>query len=588
MGFRIERRLGTHGKGPGLQYYIRIWEPDAPSTPELTLSNNSVSESVSIGSVVGALSVINGVGTYTFTKTADPDNKFSISAGNLVTSAALDYETAQAHSVTVQATNGTDTVSSAFSITVTNVIEGTLGPTTATYDVADVTGKVIATITGLDAGASETVSSISPNDGRLSLSGNQILKGGSVSSAGNIAAVVTTSAGRTLNISITVTAAPAFAWANIGALFSGGAVDGIMIDLTDKTTLFQDASGLSPVVNNADPVGLALDQHKWGGLTLAAYRAAQPELLPDGDNSANWALGGSASLSNVSGLFRVTATTSTLPTARRAIGVTVGRTYEVTFRNVTQVGGTISNTLFRLGKSANGSEYYSIQPATSSVVSRIFVKATATTLHLGIQGASGNGNYTEWADFSIKEIDGHHINMSGSNRPTWDSTEGATRFTATSTQRLISDYYNAANNNFLAAWAKPASTASGGILGVTDASPSPTRYAALQTSTGKAKALLGSTPNLSFAGAPANTDVSMVATENGTTQSLFTNGGNKQTAAMSLTLPNAGDTFPVYIGCINASGTSGTFFDGIIRRIVCGRVARTDTQCVELHNNLIA
>ena len=61
---------------------------------------------------------------------------------------------------------------------------------------------------------------------------------------------------------IVVTAVPAFAWSNLGTLFSGGAVDGIMIDLTDKTTLFQDANGAAAVVNNGDPVGLALDQHK--------------------------------------------------------------------------------------------------------------------------------------------------------------------------------------------------------------------------------------------------------------------------------------------------------------------------------------
>lgn len=76
--------------------------------PTIVLSANTVAENAAIDTVIGALSVINGSGTYTFTITADPDNKFDIATANLITDAAFDYETATSHSVTIQADNGID------------------------------------------------------------------------------------------------------------------------------------------------------------------------------------------------------------------------------------------------------------------------------------------------------------------------------------------------------------------------------------------------------------------------------------------------------------------------------------------------
>lgn len=101
-------------------------------TPTLTLSSTSIDEDAASGTTVGTLSVTNGSGTYTFTETADPDAKFAVSGSNLNTAAALDYETATSHSVTVQASNGVDTpISRTFTISVNNVAEtsGTLDPT---------------------------------------------------------------------------------------------------------------------------------------------------------------------------------------------------------------------------------------------------------------------------------------------------------------------------------------------------------------------------------------------------------------------------------------------------------------------------
>jgi hypothetical protein len=98
--------------------------------PGIRLSGtNEIAEDAASGSVVGTLSVANGSGSYTFSITSDPDNKFAIDGDDLETDAALDYETATSHSVTIEADNGVDDpISRVFTITVTNVVEVGDGP----------------------------------------------------------------------------------------------------------------------------------------------------------------------------------------------------------------------------------------------------------------------------------------------------------------------------------------------------------------------------------------------------------------------------------------------------------------------------
>jgi ribosomal protein S11 len=88
----------------------------------ITLSPATIVEGAS-GRKVGDLSVANGSGSYTFSITADPDNKFTIANGDELTlDNAIDYETATSHLVTIEADNGVDTpISRQFTITVTDV-----------------------------------------------------------------------------------------------------------------------------------------------------------------------------------------------------------------------------------------------------------------------------------------------------------------------------------------------------------------------------------------------------------------------------------------------------------------------------------
>ncbi|RIY00232.1 hypothetical protein D3218_13180 [Aureimonas flava] len=84
---------------------------------------------------------------------------------------------------------------------------GILGPLTASFTAGAPAGTLVAAITGL--AQNETITSITPNDGRLALDGTRrnLLVGLSASAAGTIAATLTTSLGRAFAINLTVTGA---------------------------------------------------------------------------------------------------------------------------------------------------------------------------------------------------------------------------------------------------------------------------------------------------------------------------------------------------------------------------------------------
>jgi hypothetical protein len=117
----------------------------------ITLSNDTVPEDLAAGLDVGTLSN-NGTLPGTYSIVADPDNKFAINAAGdgLATDAALDFETAEDHDVTVRFTWDGGTIDQPFAIDVTDVDETTeppIDPETVTpvfsggFDVNPVFGK---------------------------------------------------------------------------------------------------------------------------------------------------------------------------------------------------------------------------------------------------------------------------------------------------------------------------------------------------------------------------------------------------------------------------------------------------------------
>lgn len=146
-------------------------------------------------SFVPVISGGKGAKTITLNGSLLPGLSFSTTTG-AVTGTATGTGTSL-FSISVTDDTGTATLA-ALSITAA----AALGPLTASYLSSAAAGTVIASITGLAPG--ENIVSFLPNDGRLVVASNQIVKGLSASSQGVINATLTTNFGRTLSTTLTV------------------------------------------------------------------------------------------------------------------------------------------------------------------------------------------------------------------------------------------------------------------------------------------------------------------------------------------------------------------------------------------------
>ena len=104
---------------------------DVPPT-NISLTSNTISETASIGSLIGTLSAtdsdtsINNL-SFSFESsgdTQDDDNvSFTISGTSLLLSTTLDYETKTSYNIYVKVSDGTNDYAKAFTVSVTNVLE---------------------------------------------------------------------------------------------------------------------------------------------------------------------------------------------------------------------------------------------------------------------------------------------------------------------------------------------------------------------------------------------------------------------------------------------------------------------------------
>lgn len=89
---------------------------------QLLLSGSTVPSSAGIGTVVGNLSVLNGVGVYTYSLTSNPGGLYSIVGSSLEVAAALSVGS---DPITIKADNGAGSVViQSFNITVTGSVNG--------------------------------------------------------------------------------------------------------------------------------------------------------------------------------------------------------------------------------------------------------------------------------------------------------------------------------------------------------------------------------------------------------------------------------------------------------------------------------
>jgi len=382
---------------------------------------------------------------------------------------------------------------------------------------------------------------------------------------------------------ITVTAAPTTSFKNFAALFAGGA-DGLMIDLTDKTTLFQDANGILPVVNNGDPVGLALDQHKWGGLTLAAYRASQSELVTNGDFSGGftgWTGSSGSGLTLVNSRIRIENDGGSGKYLYQSKNVTPGRWYEISVDAYTGTG----TAKIRVGQSGSLGNLIDAGVASDGLHRRFF-KPTATPIVINVASTGATGTYVEFDNISVKEIDGHHATQSGAARPTWDAANSDVAFDG-SADFLITDYVAGANANLMGSYFRMATTSGQrAIAGALSAGP-PYAYMGMRTSALTGYVYLG---NVSMNTLESTTVI------NGMTGTLFADRGSSTTelfvnGVQEKSLPSAGtpSSLAWYIGAGNNGGNAGNFTIGGIKRIIAVQARAQDTMpAADIHANLIA
>lgn len=255
-----------------------LW--DGASGPQILLSVSSIAENAVVGSTVGVLSVASGEGTWTFTKTADPDSKFAVSGSNLNTAAGFDFETAQSHSVTIQATNGTDTISRTFSISVTNVFEQ---PTLSALSVpASVSRGTTISITGATAGS--TITGTMPTGWTLNGAARTIAIASDAptgSQGWSLTETLVDSANspRTSSGSSEVNSIAAY---DPVTIFTAAPTDGMLYDPQTISSLFQDTAGTIPVTANGQLVARINDRSGNGIHLIQANTALQYRYRDDG------------------------------------------------------------------------------------------------------------------------------------------------------------------------------------------------------------------------------------------------------------------------------------------------------------------
>lgn len=179
--------------------------------------------------------------------------------------------------------------------------------------------------------------------------------------------------------------------------------NGAWFDPEDMSTMFQDATGTTPVTALEQPVGLWLDKSQ--GLELG------PELVTNGDFS-NGTTGWSTTLSSISatgGVLRVTNTSADYGFAYKQIPTIVGYTYVYTG---TVVGGTGNLAL----SVKIGSTNYSKAAFESGI--KFTATSTATQIQLNV-GSNVLGAYLEFDFASLKALKGNHATQPiTASRPT--------------------------------------------------------------------------------------------------------------------------------------------------------------------------
>lgn len=212
-------------------------------------------------------------------------------------------------------------------------------------------------------------------------------------------------------------------WSPAGLFASG--TQGLWLDPTDQSTLFQDAAGTIPVVSDGDPVTLVLDKSR--GLKLGP-ELVEMENLPEPIVAASGSPG--AWNAATRSMFTPEAgTNSTYPRFRFGLGLEEGKHYFVQGRLGGDTDKLGSNVWQRIRLATGGSNnpvHY--DPATGVFTARQVAGSSSLEFHLN---GTQHPVTVKIDELSIREIPGKHVfQPAPASRPTWrsDGSQGWLEF----------------------------------------------------------------------------------------------------------------------------------------------------------------
>ncbi|QIG68006.1 hypothetical protein EVB55_071 [Rhizobium phage RHph_Y68] len=175
--------------------------------PDIVLTSVSIPEGTNVGDKIANIFVMNGNGNYTFTKTYDPDDKFTIVGNQINLAANVDFEAKTYHKLIIQADNGHGGVfSEIFAFKVGDANDVTIVPSVAYVKSTAAAGSTVTALKNLNTALNEKAVSVSPADGKyvVNANGDKIVRGLSAVTVGNSDITVTTSTGRTFTLTVVV------------------------------------------------------------------------------------------------------------------------------------------------------------------------------------------------------------------------------------------------------------------------------------------------------------------------------------------------------------------------------------------------
>lgn len=207
-------------------------------------------------------------------------------------------------------------------------------------------------------------------------------------------------------------------------LLFGNGEDGFLFgNFAEPDELFLLSTGnTGNVAANDEPVGLALDDSKWGGSTLAQIVAAASELVTNGQfgvDASGWTANGST-LAAVAGQLEINSTAGGFNArAVQSIATVAGTTYRLSVDSIT-VGNAI-----RIGTTSAGVDIFPNTPINAVNGYTVYFVAQGATTWLGLVGSTVLNAKNYFDNVSIKAIPGRHaLQATAANRPFWKANAG--------------------------------------------------------------------------------------------------------------------------------------------------------------------